>query len=174
MRCGACDAVAFETASWNSEWIEYNSEGEPYNPRERVQYPTPVSKDFSFDTEHTPHRLDELLDETISAFGSEKYISATVMLRMVIEFITKDVKPAGRNLDQKIGDLLKKSHVDQDQHDLLQKIRKRGNAGAHEAIGMSAEELLAGMDVIKLLIERMYNAPGRHKYTVEVAKRVLT
>ena len=172
-RCGACDAVCFETASWNSENYYHDQDGNMHAEVEAVQYPTPVSRDFSFDKEYTPRKLDALLDDTLHAFGGDRHILATVGLRMVIEFIVKDAQCSGGNLEKKIDDLLSKGLVDSDQHALLQKIRKKGNASAHEAAPMSQPQLIAAMDVVDLLLERLYNAPGRHKNTVDRAKKAL-
>src|SRR5436853_7825308 len=59
-RCGACDAVCYETASWNSESYDYDDEGEMVLDVERTQYPVPVGKAFTFDRDYTPANLDSL------------------------------------------------------------------------------------------------------------------
>lgn len=172
-RCGACDAVCYETSAWNSEHYYHDDEGNIHPDVEYIQYPTPVSRDFSFNKEYTPRKLNALLDDTLHAFGGESHILATIGLRMVIEFIVKDASCTGRTLEKKIDDLLVKGVVDTDQHGLLQKIRKKGNASAHEAAPMSQPQLIAGMHVVGLLLERLYNGPGRHSNTVERAKKAL-
>ena len=93
---------------------------------------------------------------------------------MVLEFICKDANCTGRTLEKQVDDLQAKSLIDADQHNLLQKIRKRGNAGAHQAYGMNTRELISGMEIIDLLIEKLYNQPGKSADRVTRAKKVLT
>ena len=70
-RCGGCDSICFRSASWNSEWYEHDEDGQMYLPQDLHQYPSPVSKDFSFDRSYTPPGLDSLLDEMLFCFGGQ-------------------------------------------------------------------------------------------------------
>jgi hypothetical protein len=172
-RCGACDAVCYETVSWDSHEIDYDEDNEPYHPETAVQYPAPVSAHFNFNTESTPGRLNAILDEMLYALAGSKMTLATVGLRLAVEFIVKDKQCAGASLVHKINDLRKQELIDDDQKDLLHRIRKRGNAGAHQAIGMNAQELVAGMSIIEGLLEKLYNGPARHATTIKKAKQLL-
>lgn len=172
-RCGASDTVCYETVSWDSYNLDYDEDNEPYHPETAVQYPAPVSAHFNFNTESTPGRLDNILDEMLYALAGSKMTLATIGLRLAVEFIVKDKKCKGSNLAKRIDDLHAQGHVDGDQKDLLHRIREKGNAGAHEALGMSADELVAGMSIIEGLLEKLYNGPARHKATIKRAKRLL-
>ena len=171
-RCGACDAVCYETASWDSYIVEYDEDDHPYNPELTVQYPAPVSAHFNFNTESTPTRLDAILNEMLYALAGSKMTLATIGLRLAVEFIVNDKECAGKTLAAKIDDLHKQLLIDDDQKDLLHRIRKRGNAGAHEAVGMNARELVAGMSIIEGLLEKLYNGPARHAETIRRAKQL--
>ncbi|WP_448955556.1 DUF4145 domain-containing protein [Labrys neptuniae] len=170
-RCGACDAVCFEQSSWFSEDWDHDEEGNVILNRTEVQYPPPSSADFAFDTDYTPSDLDELIDEMIYALAGSKLKLATVALRMVVEFIVTDKNCAGGNLEKKINDLQAKGHVDQEQLDLLHTIRKKGNAGAHERIAMNRKEMVAGVSIINLLLEKLYNGPARQAAVIKKAKQ---
>lgn len=169
-RCGACDEICFQSSVWSSEWLEHDENGDLYMPFEVKQYPVATNKDFTFDFEHTPHRLDELITELLSAYGSALMISTTIMLRLVIEFIANDIKCVGRTLKAKIDNMQQNLIIDADQARLFQKIREHGNAGAHGAIAMSNKQVLAAMSVISLLIEKHYNAPGRQNAIMKRAE----
>jgi hypothetical protein len=171
-RCGACDTVCYESAFWDSEDVDWDHDGAHANIRTR-QYPAPMSAHFTFNTESTPARLDEILDEMLYALAGSRMTLATVGLRLAVEFIVKDKKCAGRTLDKKIDDLRARDLIDDDQKDLLHRIRKKGNAGAHEAIGMSTNELIAGMSIVEGLLEKLYNGPARHEATIKRAKQLL-
>jgi ferredoxin len=173
LRCGACDTVCYETVTWDSHEIDYDEDNEPYHPRTAVQYPAPVSAHFNFNTESTPGRLDDILGEMLYALAGSKMTLATIGLRLAVEFIVNDKKCKGSNLAKKIDDLHALGHVDVDQKDLLHRLREKGNAGAHEAVGMSAAELVAGMSIIEGLLEKLYNGPARHKKTIKRAKLLL-
>ena len=86
-------------------------------------------------------------------------LSAIVGLRMAIKYIIKDKECAGRNLEKMIDDLAAKGHVNDGQKLLLHRIRKRGNAGGHDARGMTAVELIAGISNIDGLLESFYSGP---------------
>jgi hypothetical protein len=64
--------------------------------------------------------------------------------------------------------------VDQEQAAVLHSIRVKGNDGAHEAKGMSAEQLIAGMSIVEGLLEKLYNGPARHELTMNRAKKLLS
>lgn len=160
-RCGACDGVCYETQSWDSEDYDHDDDGNTITNVATQQYPAPVSAHFNFNTEATPHQLNSILDEMLYALAGSKMVLATMGLRLAVEFITKDKKCGGRNLQQKIDDLFKQELVDNDQRDLLHRIRERGNAGAHDAQGMTPKELIAGMAIIEGLLEKLYNGPPR-------------
>lgn len=172
-RCGACDEVCYETGSWHSEDYDHEDDGSMRAIVRTIQYPVPMSAHFTFNTASTPRRLNKLLDEMLYALAGSQMVLATVGLRLAVEFIVKDKKCAGRNLEKKIDNLREQDLIDDDQKELLQRIRRRGNAGAHEAVGMRAEELVAGMSIIEGLLEKLYNGPARHKATMERAKELL-
>lgn len=171
-RCGACDEVCYETGSWDENDIEYGDEGPEVAYRYK-QYPAPVSAHFTFNTESTPYVLDTILDEMLYALAGSKTVLATIGLRMAIEFIVKDKECQGSSLYQKINDLETQGIIDEDQKDLLHKIRKRGNDSAHDAKGMNPKELVAAMSIIEGLLEKLYNGPARHEETIKKAKRLL-
>jgi hypothetical protein len=169
-RCGACDTVCYETSSWDNNDYEHDDNGDIYVPEYSVQYPPPTSASFAFNTDYTPAGLDALISEMMYAFAGSKLILATVGLRMVIEFIVNDAKCPGKNLAAKIDALHDQGHIDERQKTLLHKIRQRGNAGAHESSPMGTSELVAGMGVVELLLEKIYNGPGRHKTLMQRAE----
>jgi hypothetical protein len=170
-RCGACDEVCFEKVSYFSEQWEFDSEGNVYLVPDEVQYPAPSSADFAFDTDFTPTDLNELIEEMLYALAGSKLKLATVALRMVVEFIATDTKCAGRDLQKKIDDLKAKGHVDEAQVTLLHKIREKGNAGAHERIAMTRNEMVAGISIINLLLEKLYNGPARQADIIKKANQ---
>lgn len=172
-RCGACDSVCFESANWCSEDFDFDESGNMVLADNATQYPAPVSAHFNFNTESTPAKLDTILDEMLFALAGSKMTLATVGLRLAVEFIVNDKKCSGNTLIQKIDDLFTQSFIDDDQRDLLHRIRKKGNIGAHQAIGMSAKELIAGMSIIEGLLEKLYNGPARHAATIKKAKQLL-
>ena len=170
-RCGACDEVCFEKASYFSEQYDYDHEGNTRLIPDEIQYPSPSSADFAFDTDYTPTDLNELIEEMLYALAGSKLKLATVALRMVVEFIVNDSKCAGRNLQRKIDDLHTKGHVDEAQVALLHKIREKGNAGAHERIAMTRNEMVAGISIINLLLEKLYNGTATQADVIKKANQ---
>jgi len=173
LRCGACDEVCYETIAWSDNDLTYDRDGNAEPVERATQYPAPVSAHFDFNIEHTPRRLDDILDEMLYALAGSKTTLATIGLRLAVEFIVKDKNCAGRTLAHKINDLRTQELIDDNQKMLLHRIRERGNAGAHEAVGMNPEELIAGMSIIEGLLEKLYNGPARHAATIKKAMRLL-
>jgi hypothetical protein len=165
-RCGACDAVCFELEIWHSEMFDASE-------IETKQYPAPVSAHFTFNTESVPRGLYIILEEMLYSFAGSKMILATIGLRLAIEFIVNNKECTGHTLKQKIDDLCLKGYVDEDQTKVLHSIREKGNKGAHEARGMSADQLVAGMSIIEGLLEKFYNGPARHESTMKRATELL-
>jgi len=172
-RCGACDDICYEKASYFSEEYYHDHEGKIHHIPNEVQYPPPSPADFAFNTEFTPYELNELIEEMVYALTGNKLRLATVALRMVVEFIVTDKKCIGRNLQKKIEDLHAKGYVDNEQLELLHKIRNKGNAGAHQRIAMTRNEMVAGISMINLLLEKLYNAPARQDKIMKAARALL-
>lgn len=170
-KCGACDNVCFEKESWDSNVWDHDHDGSTYLVREYEQFPPPSSADFSFDTAFVGYDLNTLIDEMMYALAGGKLNLATIGLRLVIEFIVNDTKCKGRNLAYKIDDLCAKNSIDQEQKDLLHTIRDKGNAGAHKGVAMTKAEMVAGMSVVALLLERLYNGPARHADAIAKAQK---
>lgn len=170
-RCGACDNVCYETADWNSEDTDYDEDNHQYAVIRYTQYPPPSSASFAFDTGYVPYELHNLIEEMMYAFAGNKLTLATVWMRMVIEFIVNYAGCAGRNLQAKINGLREQGLIDDRQKALLHEIRTRGNAGAHGATAMGTKELVAGMGILQLLLERIYNGPGRQQELLRQAEK---
>ena len=90
---------------------------------------------------------------------------------MIVEFIVTHSNCLGRNLDKKINDLHAKGIVDVTELELLQKIRLKGNAGVHKRIAMNRNEMVAGIGIINLLLEKLYNSPKRQEEIVKKANQ---
>lgn len=88
---------------------------------------------------------------------------------MVIEFIITDIQCAGKTLLEKINDLKIKGGMDEKQITLLHTLRKKGNAGTHERIAMTRDEVVAGISIINLLLEKFYNGPARQEDVMKKA-----
>lgn len=170
-RCGACDEVCFETSSWFSEHYDQDEHGDTYFVRDERQFPPPSSADFAFDVDFIPNELNALIDEMLYSLSGSKLRLATVALRMIIEFIVTDKDCAGRTLQKKIDDLRAKGHVDDTQLQLLHKIRKKGNAGAHERLAMTRIEMVAAISLINILLEKLYNGPARQEEAIKKANQ---
>lgn len=172
-RCGGCDEVCFEKVSYFSELWDHDRNGNIFFIPDERQYPAPSSAEFAVNTEHTPKELNELIDEVLYAIHGNKLKLATVGLRMLIEFITTDKQCLGNNLYDKIEDLKNKNYIDEVQTGLLHRLRTKGNDSAHERLAMNTKEMIAGIGVINLLLEKLYNGPARELTTIKQAEHIL-
>jgi Domain of unknown function (DUF4145) len=172
-RCGGCDSVLYVVDTWNSEHVFYNEDGEQDVGITTKQYPPITSNIADVDLSYCPDSISAVIEEAGSSLDNNNLLAATILARMTVEEICRDLKVGGGNLAQKIKKLAVELNLDQPQIELLDEIRKRGNAGAHEARAMSASEVKVVFEVLSTIIDSKYAAPGRAAKAVISATRHL-
>jgi hypothetical protein len=88
-----------------------------------------------------------------------RQLLAAVGLRAVVEGICEEKSCKGRNLEEKINDLVKRGSLSNDQADFLHLQRFMGNDAAHEIQPPRENELEAALSIIENLLTTLYILP---------------
>ena len=134
VQCKGCETISFRKTHMNSEdghMIDSN------NFEETVYvdiYPNPQKgRDFIEGNFLLPAPLKQIYTETIKAINSNQAILTGIGIRAIVETVCKDKEANGRELYEKIDDLVKQGVLTRDGADILHKLRTLGNEAAHEA-----------------------------------------
>lgn len=161
IECKGCHAVSFRHINRNTEKTDYD----PYTEEEFLV--ETVKSYPEFDSGRTELRKSELLpspiqqiyQETLSALNGGLRVLAGIGLRAMVETMCKDRKATGRNLEDKIDDLVAQGVVARDGAEILHGLRIMGNLAAHEVMPHSLDDLNTAMDVIEHALEGIYVLP---------------
>ena len=94
--------------------------------------------------------------------GDQPVLSG-IGIRALIETTTKERNANGKDLMEKINDLVTQGVLTKDGADILHKLRVLGNKAAHEVKPHSTDQLDLAMDVIEHLLKGVYILPHHAK-----------
>lgn len=165
IQCQGCDTISFRKVSQNSEdsfvqigpdeWEE-NIYEELYPNRNEGRVPI---KDIHL----LPTDIERIYAETLKATNGDQPVLSGIGIRALIETTTKERNANGKDLMEKINDLVTQGVLTKDGADILHKLRVLGNKAAHEVKPHSADQLYLAMDVIEHLLQGVYILPHHAK-----------
>jgi hypothetical protein len=106
-----------------------------------------------------PEDVREIYRETIKALNAGAPILGGGGLRAIVEAICKHRKVPGKNLQDKINQLVKQGLLASTQADLLHEERFLGNKALHELEPPSERELQLGLEIIQGMLNAIYVLP---------------
>jgi len=86
-------------------------------------------------------------------------ILSGIGIRAIVEAVCKEKKTTGKNLQERIDDLVKKQLLTPASAEILHNLRVLGNKASHEVKPHNAEQLAVAMDVIDHLLMDAYILP---------------
>ena len=165
IQCQGCDTISFRKANSNSEdghvqigpdeWEE-NIFEELYPNRNEGRVPI---KDIHL----LPTDIERIYAETLKAMNGDQPVLSGIGIRALIETTTKERNANGKDLMEKINDLVTQGVLTKDGADILHKLRVLGNKAAHEVKPHSTDQLDLAMDVIEHLLQGVYILPHHAK-----------
>lgn len=162
IRCSGCDSISFRVGSSNSEDFEPDNEGNLVYPEIEEIYPSrlmgraPLEDIYSL-----PDKVRSVYKETHAALCTKLKILAAVGIRALVEAICSEETAEGRNLEEKIDDLVKKEVLTNRNAKVLHQTRLLGNKAAHETKAASDSELDVAFDIVENLLETVYIIPKK-------------
>lgn len=103
-----------------------------------------------------PEKIRIIYDEAIGAYNSDCFILAGVAFRAVIEAICLEEKIPGRNLENKITNLVKQKLITEKEAKRLHSIRFIGNDSVHEMKVPNEKSLRIVLNIIEHLLNNLY------------------
>lgn len=170
IKCCGCDNVSFlyEYHDYESRIIDDETGQETYEI-DRQQYPRFVRGYQGIkETGFLPELIRKIYNETLDALKNGSLILAGIGLRATIEAITKQENIAGKNLDTKINNLVKKGYLAKNDADRLHAIRFLGNDSAHEIMAYEQSKVILCFEIIENVLKSLYILDQKTEYFLEM------
>jgi uncharacterized protein DUF4145 len=151
-QCQGCETVRYVQNRWE--------EGDILG-MESVVYPeAPLRAVQPLDATTLPTKVGRINLDTVKAFTAGVGILAGGGLRAIVEAICKDQGVSGKNLGEKIDQLVKIDLLATPQARFLHEVRYMGNQALHETGPPSEKELELGLQIVHALLTSIYILPG--------------
>lgn len=163
LECLGCQEVTYKSISTNSEDYDYSDEtgGLEYVETIVLFPPRMAGQKGLVDGYVVPRPIMSLYLETRQALVGGSPILSGIGLRALIETICKERNADGRDLHQKIGNLVAQQVLTPQGAEVLHHIRTLGNQAAHEAKPHDVKQLSLAMEVIEHLMKDVYIIPAK-------------
>lgn len=157
IQCDGCESIQYREVYSDETMIQYDEEGNLEHFDEISYYP-PFLKINSIleNSYHIPQKIRIVYHETIQAFKAKSYLLSGVGFRAVIEAICIQEGIKGKNLEQKILNLLKNKLITDKESNRLHSIRFLGNDSVHEMVVPSEKKLYIVLNIIEHLLNNLY------------------
>lgn len=156
--CAGCGNLQFRKTYGDESMVTYD----PYGEREEYYndvelFPSHLRNHIPLSDEHRlPKSILEIYKETLEAFKMKCYILAGVGFRSIIEAICIDKSIKGKDLQQKIYNLLKEKLITERECNRLHSIRFLGNDSVHEMMKPERQQLYIVLEIIEHLLKNIY------------------
>lgn len=107
-----------------------------------------------------PHSIQKIYRETFTALCNDLLLLGAAGIRAIIDAVCIDQKAEGKNLFQKIENLIVKGVVTPDGAKTLHRLRFLGNKAIHEVKSHTKNELVAAFNVVEYLLQGSYIIPN--------------
>lgn len=160
LQCQGCDSISFRKASHTSEdYIQIGPNEYEIDVFEEL-FPNPTEGRLPLkDGEILPTDVERIYSETLKAINSNQPVLSGIGIRALIETIAKERKAGGKDLMEKIDDLVIQGVLTKDGAEIFHKLRILGNTAAHEVKPHSRDQLNLALDVVEHLLQGVYILP---------------
>jgi hypothetical protein len=166
VRCRGCLKVSFRYLTKRPNFLEPVSltrktkkiitTEELYPPRSSKQRPLS-------DSHQLPEAVGRIYRETFKALTSRQPVLTGIGIRALIEAVCKERSASGKNLQEKIDNLVTLGLLTRENADFLHGLRILGNQTAHEVVPHSKEKLGIAAEVVEHLLTTVYLIPLKAK-----------
>ncbi|WP_294058944.1 DUF4145 domain-containing protein [Thiolapillus sp.] len=150
VQCQGCETISFRKTHNNSEDITHIVD----------VYPNPEDGRDTIDYDYLlPSNLQLIYNETIKSINCGQAVLTGMGIRAIVETVCKNKNANGKDLCEKINDLVIQGVLTKKDADILHKLRTLGNEAAHEVKPHNNATLALALDVIDHLIKGVYILP---------------
>lgn len=161
VRCLGCETFGFRRNSRNTEYFYVDGDEMILDETEEI-YPPRLAGRTKLKDEHLiPSDVRHIYDEAHAALVSEMPILSAVGIRGLIDAVCQDKEAAGKNLKEKIANLVNLGVLTQDGAGILQDLRLLGNESIHEMTTHKTRTLGTAFDVVENLLMGVYVIPAK-------------
>ena len=161
IRCKGCSTLSFRRESSNSD--DYEPIGDNHFERTIFEelYPSRLEgrKDLGTEAAYLPADLRRVYAETNKALNTASPVLAGIGLRAIVETVCKEKAAKGKDLYQKINDLMENRILTPTGAGILHKVRTLGNKAAHEVKPHTPHQLSLAMEVVEHMLKDVYILP---------------
>ncbi|HMM45323.1 MAG TPA: DUF4145 domain-containing protein [Candidatus Macondimonas sp.] len=165
IQCQGCDIISFRRVNSTSEddYIQIGPNEWEQDIHEEL-YPNRTEGRVPIKDIHLlPTDIERIYAETLKAMNGGQPVLSGIGIRALIETTTKERNANGKDLMEKINDLVTQGVLTKDGAHILHKLRILGNKAAHEVKPHSTDQLDLAMDVIEHLLQGVYILPHHAK-----------
>lgn len=156
IECNGCENKQFRKTYTDESMVAYTDDYD-FNYYNNTCYPNYlIGHRLLSNTYIIPERIRKVYSETLEAFKAKCHLLAGVGFRAVIEAICLEETIAGRNLEQKISNLLKNKMITEKEAARLHSIRFLGNDSVHEMEIPSEKKLYIALEIVEHLLKNLY------------------
>ncbi len=158
VQCQGCKNISFRKelkATYNFD-CDPKSDGEEHWTVIRFFPPRLSDRMQMKDSFLLPYSIYQIYGESYKALCDELPVIAGIGIRAVIEAVCKEKSAQGRNLAEKIENLMLIGMITKEEENILHSIRYLGNKSAHEVKVHTEEELKAAFDVLEHLLRGVF------------------
>lgn len=165
IRCGGCETVSFRQTRSNSEDLDLGPDGLVYNVQEDLYPSRTEGRKPIVDHKLLPRNVEGIYVESVKALNSLQPVLTGIGIRAIIETVCSDKSASGKNLGERIDNLVVQGVLTKEGASILHKLRVLGNKSAHEVKPHDEVQLGLAVDVIDHLLQGVYILPRHAKKT---------
>jgi len=163
VQCQGCKTISFYHESRCSEDMQFNEETQDAEiiPRCTLYLSRIVGRAALDRIYELPHGLARVYKQTHAAICNNLNVIAGIGMRAIVEAICNEKAAKGKDLKERIDELVNLGLITKDGATILHSIRLMGNKAAHQAKANSQGELAIALDVVEHLLLGVYILPSR-------------
>lgn len=163
VQCQGCKTVTFCQEHSCSEDMDYDEQGQPcgYTTTQKLYPGRLVGRPLLEEIYDLPHGVAKIYKQTHEALCDKLSVLAGIGLRIIVEAVCSEKNASGKDLKEKIDDLVSQGLVTKDGADILHSIRLLGNKAAHETQTNTEDELFSAFEVVEHVLKAVYIIPKK-------------
>lgn len=166
VQCNGCKSISFRHLHVCSEDMYCNRDGElEYDVSQELYPRRAIGRQGLKDVYLLPASVRRIYAETHQALLNDSPVLVGIGIRAIVETVCNESAAQGKDLKQRIDDLVVKKLLTPSGAEVLHELRTLGNKAAHEVKPHSSEQLALAMDAVEHLLEGAYIFPEKAKRT---------
>lgn len=159
--CQGCRTISFRKAWGTDEEVGETEEGPVYDESQSL-FPGRIRgrKELQY-LYDLPTDIQKIYKETHKALSSDQPILSGMGIRALVEAVCTEKQAKGKDLKQKIDDLVNIGVLTKEGAEVLHHTRLYGNKAAHEIAAMKETDLGVLMDIAENLLKNVYILPKK-------------